>query len=68
MGEHGIYIWSSYAASAVVLIGLFLYILYDLGRQKALFNELESRGAARRKPARATATPSVDPETAEATQ
>lgn len=50
-GEHGVFVWSAYAVSAVVLAALMLFILLDWRRQRRQLDELERRGARRRAPA-----------------
>jgi heme exporter protein D len=57
MGEYAAFIWSAYAVAAVVVAGLSLQIWRDMRRQQALLDELEARGAPRRRgPHRAEGT------------
>lgn len=48
LGPHAVFIWSSYAAEAVVLAALIGWLVYDGHRQKRELAELERRGVTRR--------------------
>lgn len=48
LGPHAAFIWASYAAVALVLIGLIAWLLLDGRRQRRLLEDLESRGVRRR--------------------
>jgi heme exporter protein D len=56
LGPHAAFIWASYAAAAVVLVGLAAWLLIDGRRQQRLVAELEARGVRRR----SAKAPSVD--------
>lgn len=51
MGKYAAFIWSAYGAWALVLIGLTLYIVLDLKRQRRLLTALKAQGAPRRRKA-----------------
>ncbi len=53
MGKYALFIWSAYGVSAIVLIGLTLYIWSDLKRQARLLQRLKDKGAPKRPGARA---------------
>ena len=48
LGPHGVFIWASYGAVALVIGGLILWLVLDGRRQRAALNDLESRGVRRR--------------------
>ena len=48
MGKYALFIWSAYGVSAMVLVGLSLYIWSDLKRQARLLQRLKERGAPKR--------------------
>ncbi|MGD9668659.1 MAG: heme exporter protein CcmD [Hyphomicrobiaceae bacterium] len=48
LGPHAAFIWASYAAVAIVLLLLVVWLLWDGRRQRQLLEELESRGVRRR--------------------
>ncbi len=48
LGPHASFIWASYAAVAIVLFLLVVWLLWDGRRQRRLLEDLESRGVRRR--------------------
>jgi heme exporter protein D len=48
LGPHAGYIWAAYAAVAVGLAALVVWLLLDGRRQQHLVDELEARGVRRR--------------------
>lgn len=48
LGRHAVFIWSSYAVVAVVLIGLIAWLIADGNRLRRHLNDLEKRGIRRR--------------------
>lgn len=46
---HGFFVWGSYLVSAAVLVGLTLYLVFDLRRQKKMLAGLEAQDAPRRR-------------------
>ena len=51
MGEYAAYIWAAYGIVAAVLAALTIHLWRDMARQRALLDELEARGAPRRRAA-----------------
>lgn len=50
MGPHAAFIWLSYAAVTVTVIGLILWLLADGWKQRAELAALERQGVKRRSP------------------
>jgi heme exporter protein D len=48
LGPHAAYIWAAYAAVAVGLVALVVWLVLDGRRQQHLVDELEARGVRRR--------------------
>ena len=48
LGPHAAYIWAAYAAVAVGLAALVVWLVLDGRRQQQLVDELEARGVRRR--------------------
>jgi heme exporter protein D len=48
LGPHAAFIWASYAATALVLVGLATWLVIDGRRQQRLVADLEARGVRRR--------------------
>jgi heme exporter protein D len=48
LGPHSAFIWSAYAAEALVLAALVAWLIYDGRRQKQRLADLEARGVTRR--------------------
>ena len=48
LGPHAAYIWAAYAAVAVGLAALVVWLMLDGCRQQQLVDELEARGVRRR--------------------
>jgi heme exporter protein D len=48
LGPHAAFIWSAYAAEALVLAVLIGWLIYDGRRQKQQLADLERRGVTRR--------------------
>ena len=48
LGKHAVFIWSSYAVVAVVLVGLIGWLVADGRRLRRRLAELEARGVTRR--------------------
>ncbi len=48
LGPHAAFIWTSYAAVAVVIAALIGWLVADGRRQQAALNDLEARGVRRR--------------------
>ena len=48
LGPHAAYIWAAYAAVAVGLAALVVWLVLDGRRQQRLVDQLEARGVRRR--------------------
>jgi len=48
LGPHAAFIIASYAAVAVVLLGLVAWLVFDGARQQRLLDDLNARGTRRR--------------------
>lgn len=48
LGKHAVFIWSSYAAVAVVLTGLVVWLIGEGRRYEARLKDFEARGVGRR--------------------
>ena len=48
LGPHAAFIWAAYAAAALVLTALVVWLVLDGRRQQHLVDELEARGLRRR--------------------
>lgn len=48
LGPHAAFIWAAYAAAALVLTALALWLVLDGRRQQRLIDDLEARGVRRR--------------------
>jgi heme exporter protein D len=48
LGPHAVFIWASYAATALVLVAIGTWLILDGRRQQRLIDELEARGVRRR--------------------
>ena len=48
LGPHAAFIWASYAAVALVLTVLIVWLLWDGRRQRRMLEDLQSRGVRRR--------------------
>ena len=48
LGKHAVFIWSSYAAVAVVLVGLIAWLIAEGRRYEARLKDFEARGVGRR--------------------
>ncbi|MET0639021.1 MAG: heme exporter protein CcmD [Hyphomicrobium sp.] len=48
LGPHAAFIWLSYAAVAVTVIGVILWLIADGARQRADLDALERQGVKRR--------------------
>jgi heme exporter protein D len=48
LGPHAGFIWASYAAAAVVVAALIVWLVLDGRRQQRLVDDLEARGVRRR--------------------
>ena len=48
LGPHAAFIWISYAATTLVVIGLITWLFADGRRQRAELQDLEARGIRRR--------------------
>ncbi len=48
LGPHATFIWISYAATALVISCLIVWLMADSRRQRSALAELESRGVRRR--------------------
>ena len=48
LGPHAAFIWAAYAAAALVLVALVIWLVLDGRRQQHLVDELEARGVRRR--------------------
>lgn len=48
LGPHAAFIWSSYAAVAVTLAALILWLVFDRRRYLSQLKQLEARGITRR--------------------
>jgi heme exporter protein D len=48
LGPHAIYVWASYAATALTLAGLVAWLVLDGRHQQHLIDELDRRGIRRR--------------------
>ena len=48
LGRHAAFIWLSYAAALMLVVGLIAWIELDRRRQRRLLAELEARGVRRR--------------------
>ena len=48
LGPHAAYIWAAYAAVAIGLAALVVWLMLDGRRQQHLVDELEARGVRRR--------------------
>lgn len=60
MGGYGVYIWSSYALVAAVLIGLTMWTVADLARASRTLKDLEAIAPRRR---RRVSSEDANPET-----
>ena len=48
LGPHAIFIITAYAAAAVVIAGLIVWVMIDHRAQKRVLGDLEARGISRR--------------------
>ena len=48
LGKHAVFIWSSYTAVAVVLIGLIAWLIAEGRRYESRLKDFEARGVGRR--------------------
>ena len=48
LGPNAAFVWAAYAAFAVVITGLILWLVMDGQRQQRRLRELEARGITRR--------------------
>jgi heme exporter protein D len=48
LGKHAVFIWASYAAVAIAIGGLVVWLIVDGRRHAARLAELEARGVRRR--------------------
>jgi heme exporter protein D len=48
LGPHAAFIWTCYAATAVVIAGLIAWLVADGRRQQSALTDLEARGVRRR--------------------
>lgn len=48
LGKHAVFIWSSYAIVAVVLVALIAWLIADGARLKRRLAELDAQGVTRR--------------------
>ena len=48
LGKHAVFIWSSYAAVFVVLVGLIVWLIAEGRRYESRLKDFEARGVGRR--------------------